>query len=119
MPLSLSPAPDMLATIRAYLETEILPGLRDPQRFNVRVAANMLAMIERELTLGAAATAEELARLRDLVGADGTFSELTRELARAIRAGEIAGDDPRLLDHLRRSTEDALRINNPRWLEQP
>ena len=34
----------------------------------------------------------------------------------AIRAGGIAADDPRLLDHLRRTTAAALAINNPQWL---
>ena len=26
-------------------------------------------------------------------------------------------DDPALLDHLRRSLVEALRINNPKWIE--
>ena len=59
MPLSLSPAADMLATIRDYLEREILPELREDKWFNAKVAANMLGMIERELRLGPAANAEE------------------------------------------------------------
>lgn len=116
MPLSLSPAPDMLATIRDYLEQEILPELRDDKWFNVKVAANMLAMIERELRLGPQADAEERARLAELLGIPGPLEELNRALAQAIRGGDIAPDDPRLLDHLRRTTADALAINNPRWL---
>jgi hypothetical protein len=116
MPLSLSPAPDMLATIRAYLEQEILPGLRDDKWFNVKVAANMLATIERELRQGAEAEAAEHARLAALTGAEGTLADLNRVLAQAIRNGKVATDDPRLLDHLRRTTADALAINNPQWL---
>jgi hypothetical protein len=117
MPLSLSPAADMLATIRDYLETQVLPGLRDDVWFNVRISCNMLAMIERELRLGPAANAEEGARLAALTGAEGTLTEMNRVLARAIRDGSVAAEDPKLLDHLRRTTTDALRINNPRWLE--
>ena len=60
MPMPLSPAPDMLATIRDYLEKEILPALRDDKWFNVKVAINLLATIERELRLGPAA--DELPR---------------------------------------------------------
>jgi len=37
-------------------------------------------------------------------------------LSLAIRDGQIAPDDPRLLDQLRQSTTTALRINNPQWL---
>jgi hypothetical protein len=116
MPLSLSPAPDMLATIRAYLEQEILPGLRDDKWFNVKVAANMLATVERELRQGPEADAAEQARLAALTGAEGTLADLNRVLAESIRDGSIATDDPRLLDHLRRTTADALAINNPLWL---
>ena len=116
MPLSLSPAPDLLATIRAYLEQEILPGLRDDKWFNVKVAANMLATVERELRQGPEADAAERARLAALTGAEGTLSDLNRVLAEAIRSGKIATDDPRLLDHLRRTTANALAINNPQWL---
>lgn len=115
MPLSLSPAPDMLATIRDYLEKEIVPLLRDDKWFNVKIAANMLATIERELRLGQQANAAELARLRALTGAPGALEDLNRALAQAIRDGRIAPDDPRLLDHLRRTTADALAINNPQW----
>jgi hypothetical protein len=111
MPLSLSPAPDVLATIRAYLEQEILPGLRDD-----KVAANMLATIERELRQAPEADAAERTRLAVLTGAEGTLADLNRVLAEAIRAGSIADDDPRLPDHLRRTTTAALAINNPQWL---
>jgi hypothetical protein len=116
MPLSPSPAPDMLATIRAFLEQEILPDLAGDKWFNLKIALNMLAMIERELKLAPAADAAERARLADLLGRDGTLDELTRALAQAIREGTLAIDDPRLLDHLRRGTDAALAINNPHWL---
>jgi hypothetical protein len=118
MPLSLSPAADMLATIREYVEREILPALRDDKWFNMRVAANMLATIERELRLAPAADEAERARLADLLDTNGTLEELNRALATAIREGKMTIDDPRLLEHLRLSTADALRINNPQWLKQ-
>ena len=117
MPLSLSPAADMLAAIRAYLEAEILPSLRDDKRFNLRVACNMLAMIEREQRLGPQLDAEEEARLAALTGETDAFEALNRRLALMIREGRIAIDDPQLLDHLRRAAAAALRINNPQWLE--
>ena len=116
MPLSLSPATEMLETVRAYLETTILPEFEGERRFNLRVACNMLAMVERELALGAASSAAERGRLAQLVGESGTLAEMNARLGRAIRGGEIALDDPRLLEHLRRTTADALAINNPRWL---
>lgn len=116
MPMTLSPAPEMLATIRDYLEKEILPTLSGDKWFNVKVAVNLLATIERELRLGPVANESERARLAALLGTAGTLEELNRALAQAIRESRIAPDDPGLLDHLRQTTADALRINNPQWL---
>ena len=116
MPLSLSPATEMLETIRGYLETTILPELEGERWFNLKVACNMLAMVERELALGAAASEAERERLAQLLGEGGALGEMNDRLGRAIRAGAIALDDARLLEHLRRTTADALAINNPRWL---
>jgi hypothetical protein len=118
MPLSLSPAPDMLATIRAYLETEILPGLGDDKWFNVKVSINMLAIVERELRLALPAEEAERARLAALLGSEGSLEALNRALSLAIRDRRIAPDDVHLLDHLRQTTSDALRINNPQWLSR-
>ena len=116
MPLSLSPATEMLETVRGYLETTILPEFGGERWFNLKVACNMLAMVERELALGVEAAAAERTRLADLVGESATLKDMNVRLGRAIRGGEITLDDPKLLEHLRRTTADALAINNPRWL---
>jgi hypothetical protein len=119
MSSSINPAPDLLAVVREFLEAEILsdPGLADAKRFNVRVAINLLATAERELRLGPSANAAEADRLTALVGAEGSIEEKNRRLARSIREGVVACDDRQLLDHLHRTIVDALRINNPKWLD--
>jgi len=106
----------MLAVIRDYLEATILPTLKDDKWFNVKVAANMLASVERELRLGPAANAAEIARLERITGTEGPLDKLNRVLAARIRDGQIKSDDATVLDHLRQSTADALKINNPAWL---
>ena len=116
MPMSQPAAPEILAVVRAYLEGTILPELRDDKWFNVKVAINLLATLERELSLGPEADRAETARLEALTGARASLDELNRTLAAAIRSGAIGSEDPALLDHLRRSIADALRINNPAWL---
>jgi hypothetical protein len=117
MPASLPPAPDILAVVREFLDTQIIPAVSDDKRFNVRVSVNLLAALERELRLGPAADSEEAVTLGELTGVDGSLADKNRSLAEAIRAGQIAIDDPRLLEHLRATVKDALRINNPKWLE--
>ena len=139
MPKSLPPAADLLAAARAYLEAELLPTLSGAARFKTRVILNVLAQVQRELEQGPALRAAEAGRLRALLGGDmppgaaagaagdagdttgtrddDTLAAQNRELARRIRAGEVAVDDPALIEHLRQTTRDALRINNPKWLK--
>lgn len=120
MPSSLPSAPDLLAVVREFLENDILPasGLGDDKRFNVRIAVNLLATVERELRLGPDADAAEASRLAMLVKEGESITEKNRLLAQAIRTGAMAADDPQLLDHIRRTLVDALRINNPKWLNE-
>lgn len=116
MPSSLPSASDIVAVVRDFLEAEILPDLAGDKRFNVKVAVNLLAAVERELRMGPSADAAEISRLAAFVAIDGSLDQKNRRLSDAIRAGVLASDDPKLLDHLRSTMLDALRINNPKWL---
>lgn len=121
MPAIKPDAPALLDAAIDYLERELLPGLAGYHRFQCRVTVNVLAQVRRELALAPGQADAERARLIALLGAgpDGERDALSRELAARIRAGDIALDDPALLDHLRQSLVEALRINNPRWIGEP
>jgi len=116
VPRSLPDADALLEAAVRYLESELLPTLSGYHRFQCRVAVNVLQQARREHALGPAQARAEAARLQELLGRDGDVEALSRDLAARIRAGEFALDDPALLRHLRLSLEEALRINNPRWL---
>jgi uncharacterized protein DUF6285 len=117
MPAIQPDAPALLDAAIDYLERELLPTLAGYHRFQCRVTVNVLAQVRRELALAPAQADAERARLVALLGHPGERDALSRELAARIRAGDLALDDPALLDHLRQSLVEALRINNPRWLE--
>ena len=118
MPAIKPDAPALLDAAIDYLERELLPTLGGYHRFQCRVTVNVLAQVRRELALAPSQAEAERARLVSLLGHPGERDELSRELAARIRAGELALDDPALLDHLRRSLIEALRINNPKWIEE-
>ncbi len=111
-------AAELLKAAQDYLEGELLPTLGGQHWFQTKVAIKLLAIVRRELELGPALNEGERERLAGLLGRAGTLRDLSRELADKIRAGAIALDDPALRDHLRQSIADALRINNPKWLEE-
>ena len=116
MPASKPFATVLLDAAIDYLERELLPTLGGYHRFQCRVTANVLAQVRRELVLAPGQAGAERTRLASLLGHPGERDELSRELAARIRAGDFALDDPALLEHLRRSLLEALRINNPKWI---
>jgi hypothetical protein len=77
------------------------------------VAANALAIVERELALGAEQDAAERERLRALLGHDGALEAQNRELCREIRAGRITLATPGLREHLRATTLAKLAVDQP------
>jgi hypothetical protein len=116
MPASKPDATELLDAAIDYLERELLPSLAGYHRFQTRVTVNVLAQVRRELALAPGHASAERARLEALLGHPGERDALSRELAAELRAGARALDDPALIDHLRRSLVEALRINNPKWL---
>lgn len=116
MPQSRPLATELLAIVQEFLETDISPQVTPVHQFQLKIVARVLATVRRELEQLPQANGRERERLAALLGHDATLDSLDAELAAAIRRGDFAVDDPALLAHLRASTEDALRINNPKWL---
>src|SRR3954469_2836324 len=114
--------PDASALLDAaidYLERELLPTLAGYHRFQCRVTVNLLGQVRRAMPPAPGEADAERPRLIALLAHPGERDALSRELAARIRAGELALDDPALLDHLRQSLVEALRINNPKWIGEP
>lgn len=107
----------LLEAAIAYLRTELLPTLAGYHGFQVRVLANVLAIVQRDLQQGAALDEAERQRLVALLGSEGSRAALNDMLAARISKDEVPLDDPALRDHIRHSLEEALRINNPKWLK--
>ena len=108
-------AAQLIAAVRDFLEQVAQPQLSGHSAFHARVAANALAIVERELSLGAEQDAAERERLCALLGSDGPLEAQNRELCRAIRAGEIGQGTPGLLDHLRATTLAKLAVDQPNY----
>ena len=124
-------AAEMIAAARMQLEQHVIPTIAEPRlRFQTLVAANVLAIVERELTAGETHLAVAWRRAAILQGdtADQPAGETlraavaaqTRRLCEEIRAG-VYDDEPArqaLLAHLRRTSAEELLVANPRFLER-
>jgi Domain of unknown function (DUF6285) len=122
-------ARELLEAVRGFLEEHVVPALDGTRQFHARVAANVLAIVGRELVDGERALRDEWRSLVELVGAadadpprDGAdllaeVRALNGELAARIRAG-AADDGPwrvRVVAHLKRTADARLAIANPRY----
>lgn len=126
-------AAELIAAARMQIEQQVLPTIAEPRlRFQTLVAANVLAIVERELASGEAHLAAAWVRMAGLLGqptepSPPAGAELRAvvtaqnvALCAAIRAGAFDDGAPRqaLLAHLRRTAEAELAVANPRYLER-
>lgn len=108
------PAPDaLLGFIADFLREELLPQLSGRAAFDVRVCANAVDLVRRQITLAPDAEAAELASLEQLLGHGGDLEGLNAELCARIRDRDISLDTPGFLEHLRATTLAKLAVDQP------
>lgn len=106
---------EIVIAAREFLENKAMPELTGRTAFHARVAANALAIAEREITIGPAAAEQEQARLELLLQRRGSLDELNRDLCGRIAAGQMTLQTPGLAEHLRLTTIDKVRIDQPNY----
>jgi hypothetical protein len=109
------PRTEELAKAVAGWIDEIRPGLDPRNAFLARVAVNILGVIGRELTQGPAAEARAVEGLSTVLGHEGAFADLNRELCAKIRAGEMTVETPGLLAVLTTMARDQVAIDQPNY----
>ena len=110
------PSPsEIIGAVAAFLKNVVAAETQGALSFNARVAANALEMMKRELDTAPAEDAAERARLRAILGRDGTPFELNAELSRRIEAGEVDLTTPGLKDHLWATTLAKLAVDQPTY----
>ena len=114
-------AAELLEAVAEFLFADVREWAPREKRFQVLVAANVCAVVARELRAGDEPLREDLALFRELLGEppsepsdDELADEVGRareELARMIRSGELDARldelSERLRDHVRRKLEVA------------
>ena len=108
-------AAELIDAVAEFITRDVAPTLTGRLAFHARVAANVLAIVKRELAQGPDADRADAARLAALLGREGDPAALTEELCRRIAGGEIAADDPALIDHLWATTLATLAVDQPNY----
>jgi hypothetical protein len=104
---------ELVQAVREFLEDDVLAAAEGRVRFHTRVAINALAIVEREMELGAAHETAHRARLAELGFADDAA------LAAAIRAGRLDGRHPEVKAALVAAVRAKLDVANPPYLTPP
>ena len=109
-------ASELVASVREFLERDVMAATEGRVQFHTRVAVNALGIIERELSLGPALQAAERARAVALLGHDGEPAELEREIAARIRDGSLDPQLEAVRAHVRETVREKLLVANPGYL---
>ena len=106
---------ELLKAVADFLRNEITPAIKGHNAFKLRVGINALDLVTRQLTLADEGDAAEAARLKPLLGADGSLLELNHALSDKIAKGEVDLQTPGLSEHLWQTTMDKLAVDQPNY----
>lgn len=120
---------ELLEAVQQFLENDIVPALEGQKKFHARVAANVLAIVQRELDREDTQLAAEWHGLHSVLGGDEPvptdrralrqrLRERTVELCERIRHGDADTGPwrPAVLAHVRDTVIAKLEVANPKYL---
>ena len=121
---------ELLEAAADFVDRELVPTIEGARQFQARVVANVMRIVAREIKMEDPLVRSEVKALARLLGHDTPHLhslddlrvatvEMGEELTAKIRAGEADDGAWRreVMDVVRQSVEDKLRIANPRYLE--
>jgi hypothetical protein len=106
-------AAELVEAVREFIEADVMAATDGRVRFHARVAARVLAQVERELALGPGQADAHAKRLAALGVADEA------ELATAIRSGALDDRYEEVAAGVRATVADKLAVANPTYADRP
>ena len=113
-------AGELLTDVATLLESEVLEAVSGPLQHRVRVAANLVRIVEREIRLGPAAAQDERHRISLLLNDfDADLPTLRSALATRLADPEPLGRpfDRAVYDSLLATARDDIAIAKPGYAE--
>ena len=113
-------AHELLEQLAAWLAGDLRERLPREERFEALVAANVAAIVAREIGPDAPSAADERERMERLLSLAGDpapsgdgVRDLQRRVAAAIRSGRLDGHRDAVAQTLRESVRDKLAVARP------
>ena len=105
----------MIEAVVKCLRDVVLPQTSGAVAFNIRVSANALDLVVRELLLKPNSEIAERGRLKVLLGVDCGLEEMRAELCDRIAAGQLQDSSKALRDHLWATVLAQLAVDQPSY----
>lgn len=108
---------ELIAAVRVFLTDVAMPNLTGHAAFSARVAANALALVERDLASRHRLEARQVALYTALLGVDSSsdLQALEARVCEAIEKGDLGTKTPALLPALREIAQAQLLIDQPNY----
>ena len=104
---------ELISSVGRYLSESVAPSSSGAAQFIARVAANSLAIAEREARMGSVLNQAEHSRLREICG-DGDLPTLRQQMCNELRTGNL-GESKQVADHLRQTAVDRCWVDQPHY----
>lgn len=104
---------ELVEAVREFLEGDVMAATDGRVRYHVRVAVNVLAIVERELVAGAGHAVAHTERLASLGVSDDAA------LAAAIRQGDLDDRWDEVTAVVAAAVADKLAVANPAYGDRP
>jgi hypothetical protein len=105
---------ELLSAVKSFLMESAAPQLEGRNRFNARVAANVLGIIQRENAMGPVLHALDQEAATKWLPVVETGDPIAQQLSRALARREIT-DTSGFFDYLKRRQLLVAAINNPKY----
>ena len=105
---------ELLGAVKGFLMENLLPAVSGRDKFNARVAANVLGIVEREQALNPALQALDREAAKRWLPDRESTEGIPQQLALALAARNIPAD-PDFMEYLKARQLLVTAINNPRY----
>lgn len=108
---------ELIQAVKNFVDETAMPELNGRAGFHARVTSNVLGTILRDIEMRESADKREKVRLLDLLNASAEtpLPKLNDDLCQRIRAGELTIRSDELMDHLKMTAIDQLKVDQPNY----
>lgn len=106
---------ELISSVRDFLRDDVMAATQGRTNFLSRVAGNSLDIVLREMSLGPAHQAAELARLQAFFQSDEDLASLKHRLVTDLRRELIDLGNVELQNHLRQTVVNQIAIDQPKY----